>query len=231
MGRAQSFQTPGNFPVNALESYHSPERTRAQSVVEQAIEDYCRQQPVADPMKRPSLPKLDSKPESKPKHVHRYSTMTGPSRTMPPVPKVPAVNMAFLATSATTSSFESCAANPGEVNDKEVFKGLHVATAAACDEDIDKWIEEITGSSARKFLAALSNFDGLGVNTLSSVARRAAKQRRDKVRAWEAVRAQRLASQQKSEEPCEIGDEIVVGDQGVVLEPTCGSKGDSTAGS
>ena len=63
-----------------------------------------------------------------------------------------------------------------------------MATAAACDEDVDKWIEEITGTRVRRFLADLSAFDGLGFNTLAGVARRAARQRRGEVRAWERVR-------------------------------------------
>lgn len=93
-----------------------------------------------------------------------------------------------------------------------------MATAAACDEDVDKWIEEITGSSARKFLSALSAFDGLGANTLVDVARRAAKQRREKVRAWEAIREKRVTDKEGRPrcgiEKCS-GEEYAVGDQEV----------------
>jgi len=78
------------------------------------------------------------------------------------------------------------------MSDRAVFRGLHVATAAAYDEDVDKWIEEVTGTGVRRFLADLSAFEGLGFNTLAAVARRAAKQRRDQVKAWERIREQRL---------------------------------------
>ena len=77
-------------------------------------------------------------------------------------------------------------------SDKDVFRGLHVATAAACDEDIDMWIEEIMGSGVRRFLADLSAFDGLGTNALSAVAKQAAKHRRSQVRAWEKIREKKL---------------------------------------
>jgi len=66
-----------------------------------------------------------------------------------------------------------------------------MATAAACDEDVDKWIKEITGSSVRKFLAALSQFSGLGISALVDVARRAAIQREYEIDAWETIRITR----------------------------------------
>ncbi|CAG8950430.1 hypothetical protein HYFRA_00006926 [Hymenoscyphus fraxineus] len=77
-------------------------------------------------------------------------------------------------------------------SNEQVFHGLQVATAAACDEDLDKWISEINGSGVRHFLADLSKFEPLGVNTLASVARKAAKQRKEQVRVWEKVREERL---------------------------------------
>jgi hypothetical protein len=96
-------------------------------------------------------------------------------------------------TSLTSTSLDSRSLQTGDITDKQVFRGLHVATAAACDEDVDKWIEELTGTGIRRFLADLSAFDGLSVNTLANVAKRAAKQRRDQVRAWEIAREMRLA--------------------------------------
>jgi hypothetical protein len=65
-----------------------------------------------------------------------------------------------------------------------------------------KWIEEITGTGVRQFLADLSAFDGLGVNTLAGVAKRAAKQRRGEVKAWEKVREKRL-QEREFERGCE----------------------------
>ena len=78
------------------------------------------------------------------------------------------------------------------VNDKSVFQGLNVATAAACDDDIDAWIEEITGQNVRQFLASLSKFSGLGVSALASVAKRAAQYRQAEMEGWEAVHRERV---------------------------------------
>lgn len=77
-------------------------------------------------------------------------------------------------------------------SNQQVFHGLQVATAAACDEDLDKWIADINGSGVRHFLADLSKFEPLGVNTLAAVARKAAKQKKEQVRVWEKVREEKL---------------------------------------
>ncbi|KAI9053259.1 hypothetical protein LZ554_002226 [Drepanopeziza brunnea f. sp. 'monogermtubi'] len=198
--------TVDNVLPESPRSCESPERAQVQSTVEKAIEELAKQEPVADPVKRPSLPRLGFKVEPT---LRR---------------KVPTDEVASLASSATASSVDSYTTKPGEFKNKDVFKGLHVVTAAACDNDIDKWIEEQTGSSVRKFLAALSTFDRLGVNTLSGVARRAAKQRRDKVRAWEAAVRERRRQEQTG-----IGEEFLIGDQGVVVEPASDLKSNSGA--
>ncbi|CZS94360.1 uncharacterized protein RAG0_04382 [Rhynchosporium agropyri] len=218
---------PVNYPeaepglANTQNSYHSPERTRPQSKVEQLVEEYLKSEPMADPMKRPPLPRIIPKPNipDPPKHVHCYSTFSRP-KTFPLTPKVPEIHTVALPAFASTISTDSCSLRSAGFDDKQVFKGLHVATAAACDEDVDKWIEEITGSSARKFLSALSAFNGLGSNTLAGVARRAAKQRRQKINAWETTRNMRVA--EKARRPrCEDGEfvelEYVMGDQGVEM--------------
>ncbi|EKD17241.1 uncharacterized protein L3040_008885 [Drepanopeziza brunnea f. sp. 'multigermtubi'] len=236
--------TVDNVLPESPRSYASPERAQVQSTVEKAIEELAKrkssqssfcilltvpktpddmfallpdngivtiadarrvEEAVADPVKRRSLPRLGFRAEP----TWRRN--------------VPADEVASLTSSATASSVDSYTPKPGELKNKDVFKGLHVVTAAACDEDIDRWIEEQTGSSVRKFLAALSIFDRLGVNTLSGVARRAAKQRRDKVRAWEAVRERRR------QEQVGIGEDFVIGDQGVFVEPASDLKSDSGA--
>ncbi|KAH9210714.1 hypothetical protein DL95DRAFT_393219 [Leptodontidium sp. 2 PMI_412] len=227
--RTQSQAEPGS--VDTPKSYHSPERKQTQSKAELAIEEYTRQEPMADPMKRPSLPRLKLKPvkSDPPMHVHCYSTVSRP-KSRPQMPKIPAVDAAPVPMFASTVSNDSCSLKSDEVNDKQVFKGLHVATAAACDEDVDKWIEEITGSSARKFLSKLSAFDGLGVNSLAGVARRAAKQRRNKIGAWEAARKKRVAEQDQKTR-CVVEDfvevEYMVGDQDVRLRSPCTEKSGS----
>ncbi|TGO31126.1 hypothetical protein BPAE_0001g00200 [Botrytis paeoniae] len=69
-----------------------------------------------------------------------------------------------------------------EKDTKKLFKGLRVATAAACEEGVDKFIEEITGYKVRKLLVDISALDGLGVNTLAHVARQTAQKRRGDLR-------------------------------------------------
>lgn len=187
--------------------------------------EYARQEPMADPMKRPSVPRHQHKPvnNTSPKHVHCYTTASRP-QTLPSTTKASIYEKTpypGFASTVLTISNDTCLQELGKLNEKQVFKGLNVATAAACDEDIDKWIEEVTGSSARKFLSSLSAFDGLGVNTLSGVARRAAKQRREKLKAWEATREKRLA-EQDAKPRCEVEgrDEVdyIIGDQDVRLD-------------
>jgi hypothetical protein len=41
------------------------------------------------------------------------------------------------------------------VADRDVLRGLHVATSAACDEEVDDYVREKTGLRIRQFLADL----------------------------------------------------------------------------
>lgn len=149
---------------------------------------------VADPVKRPSPSASQRKVKKRP-----ISSLTRPRPSTRVLNSVtnskPNKNQAASATSVDTDLPQA-----GKVSDKAVFRGLHVATAAACDEDLDKWIEDLTGVSARQFLADLSKFDGLGVNALANVARRAAKQRREEVKAWENLRKARQGTRGEEDE-------------------------------
>lgn len=166
-------------------------------VVKEINVEYTNQPPVADPMKRPSLPRLKLKSSTtyQPPYQRAQYATSSRSKSLPQASKpTMLVNLPTrLPDHPSTSSHSTLGLKPSKVTDKQVFKGLHVATAAACDEDVDKWIEEITGCGVRNFLADLSRFEGLGVNTLADVARRAARQRRERVRAWEVVREARVA--------------------------------------
>jgi hypothetical protein len=99
--------------------------------------------------------------------------------------------------SATISGSKCCdsveestvttALSVSEVSDRDVFKGLQVAIAAACDKDVDAWIKEMSGHSVRRFLADLRAFKALGVDALADVALKTAqKKRRDFKRARNA---------------------------------------------
>lgn len=170
---------------------------RVEAAKEVAVK-FIDEPPIRDPMKMTAQPKLKLKQaptsQNQPQRA-RYSTSSwSKSLPQPPQPHVEVDRPISLPDFASNSSLDtSLARRTGKITDKQVFKGLHVATAAACDEDVDKWIEDITGCGVRKFLADLSRFDGLGVNTLADAAKRAARQRREQVRAWEVVREARVA--------------------------------------
>lgn len=173
------------------------ESSTAARVVKAIDMDYTNQSPVADPMKRPSLPRLKLKSSTtyQPPYQRAQYATSSRSKSLPQASQpTMLVNLPTrLPDDPSTSSLSSLGLKPSKATDKQVFKGLHVATAAACDEDVDNWIEEITGCGVRNFLADLSRFEGLGVKTLADVARRAARQRRERIRAWEVVREARVA--------------------------------------
>lgn len=142
---------------------------------------------IPDPMKKPPFPRL------RPQQIYPTQAHTKQNNAKRPLPSIPMILDSCPSSESATTSVTDCKIPVGsKVSDKDVFLGLHVATAAACDEDVDMWIEEITGSGVRKFLADLSAFDGLGVNALATVAKRAAKQRRNQVRAWEKIRKKKI---------------------------------------
>ena len=225
---------PANSPAYSEEDIperdEGPEEVRVIpiEIVEEIDVVYADQPPRPDPMKRHSLPRLKLKQSTtsqSPNQRAQYTT-AALSRALLERHTAPmGVNPTDLTSS---SSLDTLGLKPGKITDKRVFKGLHVATAAACDEDVDKWIEEITGCGVRKFLADLSRFEGLGVNTLADVTKSAARQRRERVRAWEAVREARVAQKEadafsgsggRVKDTCvEAGEQIdwVVGEMGVL---------------
>jgi hypothetical protein len=145
-------------------------------VVDELIAKFANQAGTSVPLRRPSQSKL------------RFRTITTTAQApqmqdkyRPKTPLRPSESF------ASTSSLDR-----NGISDRQVFQGLHVATAAACDEDVNAWIEEITGCDVRKFLAELSAFEGLGFNTLAGVAKRAKRQRRQEVKVWEEVRERKM---------------------------------------
>jgi len=51
---------------------------------------------------------------------------------------------------------------PDDPTEKAIFRGLHVATAAAYDDEVDQWIQGVTGYGIREFLGGLGTLRGLG---------------------------------------------------------------------
>ena len=75
-------------------------------------------------------------------------------------------------------TWETLCSQDLEIADRDILKGLQVALAAACDEQVNEYIEETTGRSIRRMLADLSLLDLLGVNELTIAARRTALKRK-----------------------------------------------------
>lgn len=85
----------------------------------------------------------------------------------------------LLGFEATSESGTTISADYSDIRDKDVFKGLQIALAAACNKDLDLWIAKMSGCRVRRFLADLRGFEGLGVNALADQAKRTAKKRRE----------------------------------------------------
>lgn len=51
-----------------------------------------------------------------------------------------------------------------EITDRDVLRGLHIATSAACDEEVDAFVRNQTGLRIRRFLADLMTLETLAVN-------------------------------------------------------------------
>lgn len=155
-----------------------------------------------EPIKRPTLPAWKPQPAHVPQLTkpREYRSKKPAARALPRVPRPPVLfttAIPFDDFSSTMTSLDTYAQQLGKVSNTKVFKGLQVATAAACDGDVDKWIEEVTGVGIKELLAELSRFDGLGINTLASVAKRASRQRRTEAQGWEILRGLRARNEAK----------------------------------
>lgn len=135
----------------------------------------CYPSPEASPVLKPVTIKEDPRYEKRRQDNNIFDLLQPEFAALPSMAQPPD-------TEEGTSNF-----------DRKVFQGLHVATAAASDEDIDTWIEEATGVSIRKFLADLSVFEGLGINTLANIAKRASRDRKTNIKTWEAAREKRMS--------------------------------------
>jgi hypothetical protein len=98
-------------------------------------------------------------------------------------PKFQAPSISDSQTVASDSTFST---RESKICEKDVLKGLQMAMAAACNEEVNAWISEISGCRVRRFLADLSAFEGLGVNPIRT-ARERTKEYDRKVKAYEHV--------------------------------------------
>ncbi|KAG7120278.1 hypothetical protein HYQ44_004774 [Verticillium longisporum] len=70
----------------------------------------------------------------------------------------------------------------GGFDDRDVLRGLRIATSAACDDDVDAWIREKTGVWIRRFLADLRAFEVLGDEPEPEQPEQRARRRRAELR-------------------------------------------------
>jgi hypothetical protein len=111
-----------------------------------------------------------------------------------------------------TSSIRSLRAanqnyDQGEVLDRDVLRGLHVAASAACNEQIDSFIHEKTGLHIRQFLADLMPLESLGNEPVRESKKERSKRRRADIR--EVKRRVRKSRQMRTRRG------LIVGERGV----------------
>lgn len=88
----------------------------------------------------------------------------------------------------------------GEIMDRDVLRGLHIAASAACNEQIDAFIREQTGLHIRRFLADLMPLENLGDEPLREVKAKRARRRQAELRL--AKRRVRMSRQLRERDLC-----------------------------
>ncbi|PNP80327.1 hypothetical protein FNYG_06403 [Fusarium nygamai] len=83
------------------------------------------------------------------------------------------------------------------VLDRDVLRGLHIASSAACNEQIDSFIHEKTGLHIRQFLADLMPLESLGNESVRESKEERSKRRRADIR--EVKRRVRKSRQMRGE--------------------------------
>lgn len=73
-----------------------------------------------------------------------------------------------------------------DIADRDVLRGLHIAISAACDEEVDAWIQQKTGVRIRRFLADLRAFETLDDEKQTGPSQDRARKRRAESRKLKA---------------------------------------------
>ena len=141
--------------------------------------------PIADPMKKHSPPPSNRPPSgSSTPTLKASSPKSKPKSRKQSKPRFPTYPSTIsLSPSTTTASFPSSASTASTTT--QLFLGLHVASAAACDPDLDTFIKDVTGLEVRQFLRDISVFEGASIDSLRKVARRAGREERRRLGGWE----------------------------------------------
>lgn len=107
-------------------------------------------------------------------YQHRYQRQHGHSTRLTPRPVVTLCSQTFSTrpparpnvpcrvSSVKDLSLTQFEQNDGTIVDRDVLRGLHIATSAACDDQIDAFVESKTGLRIRRFLADLMPLENLG---------------------------------------------------------------------
>jgi len=178
--------------VSTGSAYHDVPAEAYPRAEDRAMTALLASSPAADPMKKHSPPppsSIASTPIRKPSRPRCKSRRRRVSKPrLPSYPTLP--SLSSLSTFTTTSTLDS--SHTSSSSTTHIFLGLHVASAAACDPDVDRFIKDVTGLEVRRFLTQLSAFEGAGIEALRKVARRAGREERRSVRGWDRARQQRM---------------------------------------
>jgi hypothetical protein len=150
------------------------------SIFEQALSDV--EQLVKEESALTNLPRTLLADQGNRDPAKRKSTSYMPPELSSHVSNVATASSLGFAT--TSDSRTATTTDYSDIRDKDVFKGLQIALAAACNKDLDLWITKMSGCRVRGFLADLRAFEGLGVNTLADQAVRTAEKRRQEHNQW-----------------------------------------------
>ncbi|PHH93144.1 hypothetical protein CDD83_25 [Cordyceps sp. RAO-2017] len=74
------------------------------------------------------------------------------------------------------------AGSDGDIPDRCVLRGLHVAASAACDEEVDAFVRKRTGLRIRRFLADLIALEAFGNRRADEDGEQRARRRRSEMR-------------------------------------------------
>lgn len=138
------------------------------------------------PASMPNLHELEkdvvqkpSTKSTKPAAQHSLSIcsrgLSSPPRARPNIPRRVSSMQGSLRHAALRSG--------GDISDRDVLRGLHIAASAACDEQIDAFIRHKTGLQIRRFLADLMMLENLGDGRPGEDYRKHVEKRRTEMRA------------------------------------------------
>ncbi|KAB5551394.1 hypothetical protein GE09DRAFT_171208 [Coniochaeta sp. 2T2.1] len=127
----------------------------------------------ASPMPAPAAAQPDATEPKEDTRVPSKSSLNTPKLQQPkPHHRAPAAAPKAApytppkSSSRTTTKSTALANKDTDIPDSDILKGLKLAVAAACNENLDFWIRQRTGLRLRRFLADLKTFEDLDASHL-----------------------------------------------------------------